>query len=177
MRRKLSKLALVASFGLALTFHLSCSSDGDNERNTDVSSSSEELALSSSSVTARSSSSSVNITEGEACDSYWRQAINQIANQCSNATINITRAPSPSQTYGYDCSLTQNDVDFVVKEVCTQTPPTPTCDLGCINLMFNNSAINPSSFTCSALVDRIASQIASTCKCTTAEVYARSPCI
>jgi len=166
MRRKLSKLALAVSFGLALAFTFSCSSDGDDERDT---------LSSSSAVAVSSSSSSVHITEAEACDSYWRQVMNEIAGQCNKSTISISRSPSSSQTYGYDCSITQADVNETLKAFCT---PSSTCDLGCVDLFISNStyASRHSWMSCSDFFARSVTQIASTCKCTITEVEAKLPC-
>ena len=110
--RFLSKivLAVSVSLALALTF-LSCSSDSPTSPSGGDSSSS-------------SSIPPTGPTLNEACNNYWRQAINQIANQCSNATINVPIAPSSDQTYGYDCSLTQADVNAILREVCTFIPLT-----------------------------------------------------
>jgi len=113
--RFLSKIILAASvvFALALTF-LSCSSDSPTSPSGGESSSSQ-----------KSSSSFIPPTMDEACNSFWVEAIDQIANQCSinpinmaPTNINIPIAPSSDQTYGYNCSLTSADVNAIMKEVC-----------------------------------------------------------
>jgi hypothetical protein len=89
-------------------------------------------------------------TESEVCDNYWKQAINEIANQCprtSYATISISPAPFPNQTYGYDCSLTQAEINSVVKEVCT-------CDASCVRQVQGSqpAGMGKSTSMCRAVV-------------------------
>ena len=171
MRKIVSKFALVAGIVLAMVFTFSCSSDGGGDDDGDTSSSTGTGGSSSSLPTPSSSSAYIPPTVptmDEACNSYWTQAINQIANQCSNATISISKAPPTNQTYGYDCSLTQADFDAVFTGVCPQMPPTSNCAcvMYCVQSVLNalgssaGSSIQPSG----AAFDRAVSNCSINCK-------------
>ena len=155
MRKIVSKFALAVGIVLAMVFTLSCSSDGGGDDDGD----------SSSSLHTPSSSSAyippTVPTMDEACNSYWVQAINQIANQCSNATISITSAPPTNQTYGYDCSLTQADVNAVLAEVCSQMPPSSTCNEVCASQVYGSMGKSRNS---SAFCYKVAAECGASCK-------------